>query len=111
LALVAGLGIGIWFSGAVVRFRDIGFMVPYATQLALYASPVLYPASRLPKPYSELIALNPMTSVLDGFRWSLLGTAAPNLGVLGVSTAVGVVILVGGLFHFGRVERTIIDHI
>jgi len=111
LALLAGLGIGIWFSGIVVRYRDFGFMLPYAISLAMYASPVLYPASRLPKPYSDLIALNPMTSVLDGFRWALLGTAAPNIGVLGVSTAVGLAILVSGLFHFRRVERTIIDHV
>lgn len=110
LALVAGLGVGLWLAGAAVRYRDIIYTLPYATQMALYAAPVLYPVSRLPKPYSRLIALNPMTSVLDGFRWSLIGTAAPNLGVLAVSATVGIAILIGGVFYFRRVERTIIDH-
>jgi homopolymeric O-antigen transport system permease protein len=111
LALVVGMGIGIWMAGAMVRFRDIGFMLPYAVQLAMYASPVLYPVSRLPKPYSDLIALNPMTSVLDGFRWALIGAPAPNVGVLAVSAAIGIIILAGGLFNFRRVERTIVDHV
>lgn len=110
LALGAGLGVGLWLAGAAVRYRDIIYTLPYATQIALYAAPVLYPVSRLPKPYSSLIALNPMTSVLDGFRWSLIGTAPPKLGILGVSAGVGAAILVGGLFYFRRVERTIIDH-
>ena len=111
LALVVGMGVGIWMAGAMVRFRDIGFMLPYAIQLAMYASPVLYPVSRLPKPYSDLIAINPMTSVLDGFRWALIGAPAPNVGILAVSASVGIVILAGGLFNFRRVERTIVDHV
>jgi lipopolysaccharide transport system permease protein len=77
----------------------------------MYATPVLYPASRLPKPYSSLIALNPLTAVLDGFRWALIATPAPNVGVLGVSTGVGVVLLISALYYFRRVERTIVDHI
>lgn len=111
LALVAGLGIGLWFAGAAVRYRDITFTLPYVTQIALYATPVLYPASRLPKPYSTLIALNPMTSVLDGFRWALIGTPAPDIGVLGTSAGVAVVLLVAALYYFRRIERTIIDHV
>ena len=111
LALLAGLGIGLWFACAAVRYRDISFTLPYVTQIGMYATPVLYPASRLPKPYRSLIALNPLTSVLDGFRWALIGTAAPRLSVLFVSTGVAVVILVTGLFYFRRVERTIVDHV
>ena len=110
LALVAGLGVGLWFAGAAVRYRDITFTVPYLTQIGMYATPVLYPVSRLPKPYSSLIALNPMTSVVEGFRWALIGTPAPDAAVLCTSAGVGVVLLVAALYYFRRVERTIVDH-
>ena len=111
LALLVGLGIGLWFACAAVRYRDIAFTLPYVIQIGLYATPVLYPASRLPKPYSSLIALNPMTSVLDGFRWALIGAPAPRISVLAVSAGVAGVILVSGLYYFRRVERTIVDHV
>lgn len=109
LAVLASLGIGIWLCGISVRYRDIPFVIPFVLQLWFYATPVLYPTARLPQPYRSLLALNPMTSVVDGFRWALLGMGTPNLTVLFVSTGFVVALLVVGLFVFRRAERTIVD--
>lgn len=109
LALVAGLGIGLWLCGAVVRYRDIPFALPFVIQIWFYATPILYPISKLPEPYRSLILLNPMTSVITGFRWSLLGGPPPGLGVLGVSAGLAIVVAIAGLYYFRRTERTIVD--
>lgn len=109
LALIAGLGVGLWLAGLVVRYRDVTFTMPFVVQLWMYATPVLYPVSKLPEPFRSLMAINPMTSVTDGFRWSLLGISPPNLTILGVSGGLAILLTVTGLFHFRRTERTIVD--
>jgi homopolymeric O-antigen transport system permease protein len=109
LALLTGLGIGMWLTGAMVKYRDVGFTLPYIIGVGIYATPILYPVSRLPEPYRSLIALNPLTAVVDGFRWSLLGVAPPDLSILGVSSGIALLVSVTGLFYFRRVERTIVD--
>jgi lipopolysaccharide transport system permease protein len=111
LALVAGLGVGLFLSGATVRYRDVGFALPFLVQLWLFATPVIYPVSLVPDRYQWLLALNPMTAVIDGFRWSLLGMSPPSGTVLAVSTVFAAVVLVCGLFFFRRTERTIVDMI
>jgi homopolymeric O-antigen transport system permease protein len=108
-AMIGALGVGLWLAGISVRYRDVPFTVPYIVQLWFYATPVLYPVSKLPKPYSSLLALNPMTSVVEGFRWSLLGMTPPNIPVLVGSSLFALLLFVGGLFHFRRTERTIVD--
>jgi lipopolysaccharide transport system permease protein len=109
LAILAALGFGIWLCGISVRYRDVPFVLPFILQLWFYVTPVLYPVDRVPEPYRKLIAINPMTAVIDGFRWSLLGITKPNVGVLLVSTGVVIVVLVSGLFVFRRAERTVVD--
>jgi homopolymeric O-antigen transport system permease protein len=109
LAMLAGLGVGLWLSGIAVRFRDVTYTLPFTVQMWMYATPVLYPVSKLPAPYDKLIAINPMTSVTDGFRWSLLGLKPPNLTVLGISGGLALLLTVTGFFYFRRTERTIVD--
>jgi lipopolysaccharide transport system permease protein len=109
MAMVGALGVGLWLAGISVRYRDVPFTVPYVVQLWFYATPVLYPVSKLPEPFRTLLVLNPMTSVIDGFRWSLLGITPPNIGILLGSWAFALLLFVGGLFHFRRTERTIVD--
>lgn len=109
LAMIAGLGVGLWLCGISVRYRDVPFTLPFVVQLWFYATPILYPVSKLPEPFSTLMALNPMTAVVDGFRWSLLGISPPNIAVLVGSAACAVILLIGGLFFFRRTERTIVD--
>ena len=109
LAGLAGLGVGLWLCGISVRYRDVPFTLPFVIQLWFYATPVLYPVSKLPKPYSTLLVLNPITSVIDGFKWSLLGITPPNIPVAVGSSAFAVVLVIAGLFFFRRTERSIVD--
>jgi lipopolysaccharide transport system permease protein len=109
LAMVSGLCIGLWLCGISVRYRDVPFALPFAIQLWFYATPVIYPVSKLPEPYSSLLALNPMTSVVEGFRWCLLGITPPDVPILVGSTCIAIILFVGGLYYFRRTERTIVD--
>jgi lipopolysaccharide transport system permease protein len=111
LALIAALGFGLWFTGIMVRYRDAGYALPFAIQLGMYLTPVVYPASFIPERYRWLLALNPVTAVVEGFRWTLLGTKPPSVTALAVSAGIGVALLIGGLYFFRRTERTIVDMI
>jgi homopolymeric O-antigen transport system permease protein len=84
-------------------------VLPFIVRLWFYVTPVIYPISKVPQPYRSLLVLNPMTAVVDGFRWSLLGITAPDVGVLVGSTVFSIILFVAGLFIFRRTERTIVD--
>ncbi len=106
---VTAVGVGTWLSALNVYFRDVGQLIPFLVQVWLYASPVVYPASLVPASFQWVYALNPMTGVIEGFRWALLahGSAPGPLVVLslGVSAALFVT---GGLF-FKRMEHSFAD--
>ena len=109
LALLTALGIGLWFAALNVKYRDIGHGIPLLVQLWMYASPVAYPVSLVPEKWRWLYKLNPMTGVIEGFRWALLGKESPDFGALGISAAVVLALLVGGTVYFKRTERTMVD--
>lgn len=109
LALAAALGVGLWLSALGVQYRDVGHVVPFFTQLWFYATPVVYPVSLFPERWRVWLGLNPMASVAEGFRWALLGKAAPPGGMVALSVAIVVVLMVSGLFVFRRMERTFAD--
>jgi lipopolysaccharide transport system permease protein len=109
LALVAALGVGLWFSALNVQYRDIRFTLPFITQFWLFATPIAYPSSLLPEPWRTIYGINPMVGVVEGFRWALLGTkTAPGLVII-ASTLATLAILVGGAFYFRRMEKTFAD--
>lgn len=108
LALVTALGVGLWLSALNVRYRDVGFVVPFLTQVWLFATPVAYPSSLLSEPWRTLYGLNPMVGVVEGFRWALLGGNPPG-PMLGLSAIVAVLLLVGGAYYFRRMEKTFAD--
>jgi lipopolysaccharide transport system permease protein len=109
LAVGAALAVGIWLSALNVRYRDVRYTVPFLTQLLLFASPVAYSSSVVPERYRWLYALNPMASVVDGFRWALFGVEPPSgAGLLGGCLSVAV-LLASGLVFFRRVETTFAD--
>jgi lipopolysaccharide transport system permease protein len=109
LAIMTSLGVGLWLGAMNVKFRDVRYMVPFITQAWLFATPVAYPSSLLEEPWRTLYGLNPMVSVVEGFRWALLGTdTAPGLMVV-VSFVVAFVLLISGLFYFRRMERSFAD--
>jgi lipopolysaccharide transport system permease protein len=109
LALVTALGVGLILSCVNVKYRDVRYAVPFLMQIWLYASPVAYPSSLVEGKFRVLYGLNPMTGVLDGFRWALLGSGQLEVGRLCISVGVAVVLVVLGLFYFSRTERTFAD--
>lgn len=109
LAFLTAAGVGLWVSAVTVRYRDARYALPFLTQLWMFASPVIYPVTLVPDKYQWILSLNPMTGVIDGFRWTLLGAPAPSAEVLLVSASSAVVIAILALWYFGRVERGFAD--
>ena len=109
LGVVTSLGVGLWLSAMNVKFRDIRYVVPFLVQFWFFATPVVYPSSLLSKPWAKLIyGANPMTGVVEGFRWAMFGTSSPG-PMLAVSALVTLVILFSGAYYFRRTERTFAD--
>ncbi|MCH6546023.1 MAG: ABC transporter permease [Deltaproteobacteria bacterium] len=109
LALMTALGIGFWLSALNAQYRDVRYTLPFLTQFWLFATPVVYPSSLVPEQWRLLYGLNPMTGVVEGFRWALLGrTGAPD-AMLAVSAIAVLATFIGGLYYFSRVEETLAD--
>ena len=108
-ALLAALAVGLWLSALNVQYRDVRYTITFLTQFWLFATPIAYPASIVPEEYRVLYGLNPMVGVVEGFRWALLGTDAPDWGMMTASVAVVFALLAGGLLYFRRMERTFAD--
>jgi lipopolysaccharide transport system permease protein len=111
LAMITALGVGLLLSALAVRYRDVQYVIPFLLQIWLFATPIAYEPGIFPEPWRSLIGLNPMTGVVEGFRWALLGThTAPGLGIL-LSAGVAVALLLVGLFTFRRMEASFADRI
>jgi lipopolysaccharide transport system permease protein len=111
LTSALALGISLWLSALNVKYRDIRYVVPFAVQLWMFASPVIYPLSVVAEKAPRLrwvITLNPMTGIIEGFRSALLGSPW-DWPALGVSVTVAAAVLVSGAFYFRRLERTFAD--
>ncbi len=113
LAMVTALGFGLWLSALNVRYRDIKHLVPFLVQTWMYLTPVIYSALMIPEQYRWLLALNPMTGVVEGFRWALLGNyvqdVQPPGALFAVSVVISLVVFVSGLYMFRATERTFAD--
>ena len=109
LAFVTALGAGMWFSALNVQFRDVRYVIPFLTQMWLFATPIAYPSSLLSDPWRTIYSLNPMVGVTEGFRWALLGTDTAPGPILIVSSLAALAILIGGAFYFRRMEKTFAD--
>jgi lipopolysaccharide transport system permease protein len=113
LAVLTALGFGLWFSALNVRFRDIKHLMPFVIQTWLYLTPVIYASTLVPEPFRILLALNPMTGVVEGFRWALLGNHLAEAHAPGplfaISIIIALLVLVSGAVFFRRTERTFAD--
>ena len=109
LAVGAALGVGLWLSALNVQYRDVRYTIPFLTQFWLFLTPVAYPSTLVPVSWRALYCLNPMAGVVEGFRWALLGKTEGPGALLAVSVAITIVILVGGLYYFRRMEKTFAD--
>src|SRR6185503_19624393 len=82
MAILTSLAVGLWLTALNVKYRDVSFIVPFLVQVWMYASPVAYSTSIVPARFRSLYALNPMVSVIEGFRWALLSKTPPQLGTM-----------------------------
>jgi lipopolysaccharide transport system permease protein len=113
MALLTALAVGLWVSVLGAIFRDVSYALDRIIPLWMFATPVLYTTAQLPEDGRGLVgwvfALNPMTSVVEGFRWALLDAQAPEFQLLSISVAIMLLSLISGLFFFRRLEKIMVD--
>jgi len=109
LAVATALGVGLWLSALNALYRDVRYVMPFLMQFWMLASPVAYPGNLVPQRWRWLYGLNPMTGVIEGFRWALTGHGQPPSTMLLASAGMVLVVLVGGLLFFQRMEGTVAD--
>lgn len=109
VTLAFALGVSLWLATLSVRYRDVSFAIAFLLQALMYASPVIYPVSLVPPSAQFIYQLNPMSALIQGFRWALLGTGSPPDATFWIATALVAVALVSGAFVFRRTERTVVD--
>jgi lipopolysaccharide transport system permease protein len=109
LAMAAALAVGLWLATLNVQYRDVRYAIPFLIQFWLFITPVAYSSSLIPERWRFLYGLNPMTGVVEGFRWALLGKSS-DVGIMIVVSAFMVTgLLLGGLIYFRRMEGTFSD--
>ena len=113
LAVAAALGFALLLAAANTVYRDIQHVVPFLVQLLMYLTPVLYSAQSVLKNQPEWVKVlyftNPMTGVVEGFRWALLGAAPPSPIILSCSVAAVFGLLIASMYYFKRIERQFAD--
>lgn len=111
LAAVTALGAGLLFSVANVRYRDVPYVIPFLIQIWFYCSGVIYPIGALKEKWQWILSLNPITGVITGFRWALVGTPPPNAGQFALSVAMAGLLFLAGLTVFRGFEPRFADTI
>ena len=111
MAVLLALGVSMWLSALNALYRDVKFALPFALQIWMYATPIIYPVGFIPEGWQWLIKLNPMTGIVGGMRWSILGTGSLDVEALAISVAWILVILVAGSQIFRRLEGDIADRV
>jgi lipopolysaccharide transport system permease protein len=109
MAFFTALGLGFWLAALYVRYRDINYLVAFVTQILLFLTPIAYGASAVPERLKWVVSLNPMTGVIDGFRWAVLGRGLPHYDVFAISWGMALLLAASGLWYFRRVERDFAD--
>jgi len=109
---IVGLGVGLWLSALTVKYRDLRFALPFLSQLWLFATPIVYPASSVVQAkWRLLLAMNPMSGIVELNRYAFLGTGTTDGSFICVSMGSGILLLVTGLFLFNKIQRTFVDTI
>jgi lipopolysaccharide transport system permease protein len=108
VAVATALGITSALSAVNARFRDVRYVVPFATQLLLFATPIAYPSTLVHGAWRTILGINPMAGVIEAWRWAVLDRP-PSWSLIGTSVATALLILAAGLAYFERVERRLAD--
>jgi len=112
LVLMLSLGVGLWLAAINVEYRDIRYVIPFTVQLLMFASPIIYSSNFVPPRFQVAYGLlNPISGILEGFRWAITGTTPPSLQQLFASTGIILVILVSGAYFFQRRQGAFADYI
>jgi lipopolysaccharide transport system permease protein len=109
LAILTALGVGLWLSALNALYRDVRYVLPFLVQFWMFASPVAYPSTLVPARWRWLYGLNPMTGVIEGFRWALTGHGQPPGALLVASSAAVALLVLGGMVYYHAVEGKIAD--
>jgi lipopolysaccharide transport system permease protein len=111
LMALLGLGIGLIITAITTKYKDLTFLITFGVQLLMYGTTVIYPLSAAPEQYKHIIALNPMTGIIEGFRFAFLGKGEFSAWSIGYSAIVTVVILFFGILIFNKTEKNFVDTI
>jgi lipopolysaccharide transport system permease protein len=111
LMAILGLGIGLIITALTTKYRDLAFVVTFGIQLLMYATPVIYPLSAAPSKYRNIIALNPMSGLIETFRYGFIGTGEFYPSAFAYSVVASLVIFLLGLVVFNKVEKNFVDTI
>jgi lipopolysaccharide transport system permease protein len=109
LMALLGLGLGLIITALTTKYRDLAFLVTFGIQLLMYTTTVIYPLSSAPEKYKTLISLNPMTGIIEAFRYAFLGQGQISLNTLGYSTLFTILVMVLGILIFNKTEKTFVD--
>ena len=110
LMALLGLGLGMLISAMTTKYRDLAFLVTFGVQLLMYATTVIYPLSTIiKKPLGWIVAYNPMTPLIETFRYGFLGNGTFSWSALGYTTAITLGILLAGIVVFNKVEKNFVD--
>jgi lipopolysaccharide transport system permease protein len=109
VAVATALGCGLFFASVNVKYRDVQYTIPFLTQVWMFLTPVVYPASLVPESLRWLYGLNPLVAVIEGWRWALADKPFPSAPMMVVSILVAGAMLVGGAYYFRRAEREFAD--
>lgn len=107
--MLLGLGFGFVLSALTTKYRDLKFLITFGVQLLMYGAPVIYPLSSIPEKYKLLILANPMTPIIEAFRFMFLGTGSFDYGHLAYSAIFAVLIFIIGLAIFNKTEKNFMD--
>ena len=108
LITLLAIGVGMWMSALNVKYRDIRYALPFAVQLTMFATPIIYPVTLLPEQWRWVLKLNPLTGIIGGYRSALFGRPF-DWAAIAISTVVTIALLVFAAFYFRRMERTFAD--
>ncbi|RTL36052.1 MAG: ABC transporter permease [Candidatus Melainabacteria bacterium] len=111
LAITTSLGLGLWAGALHVRYRDVHHIVPFGLQLWMFASPVIYSSAQIPSYLKPLSSFNPLVGILEGFRWSVLGTVGDIVWPTVFSASVSLLLLLSGFAYFRSVEDLFADYL
>ena len=109
LTLAFALAVSLWLATLSVRYRDVSFAIGFLLQAFMYASPIIYPVSLVPASARLFYDMNPLSVIIQAFRWALLGTGAAPAGQFALGVVVIFVLLISGAYMFRRTERNVVD--